>query len=202
MRLQIQNFGYFYKTPLQMRGRFVALILCITLFSSSIPSYSQSETDNLEARFDEVAGKWHNVAKELDNYRGLTTYCTTPEYKEEVLNLLAEIHHFDSLIMDKFQEPSYVHKNRKEERKTLQSIEEFEGEYSLPNFVNRLDYECKERHEVEKDRKKTANEIGSESYSGQKLLVELELYKYIHHVDNRLDHIEKHLHNLHIDEVY
>ena len=185
----------------------VAIIFALFIALSTISqlSFSQSASDDekksLEKEFDEVAQQWHDISKIIDNYEGLAEYCKSPNFKNQVLLSLRRIHHFDSLIMDKIQSPSFVHENEKEEKKTLKSIEEFESEYRIPSFLEHLQDECDARHDIEKNRKNTANEIGSESYSGQVYLVELELYKYIHHIDKRLEHIEKHLHKIHIDDI-
>ena len=159
------------------------------------------EKESLEEEFDTVANEWYVLSKVIDNYKGLAEYCGSSELKGQVITSIRKIHHFDSLIMDKINSPSFVHENAREERKTLKSIEEFEGEYRIPNFLEHLNDECNARHDIEKDREKLANEIGAKSYSGQVYLIELELYKYIHHIDKRLDHIEKHLHKIHIDDV-
>ena len=180
------------------------LIICTLSFFSQYAvsqSVTREEKESLEKEFDAVAQEWHDLASQIDNYEGLANYCTNPEFERKVIASIGKIHHFDSLIIDRLKDPSFIHENAKEEKKTLTSIEEFESEYRTPNFVRHLKDECKARHEIEKDRKKTANELGAESYSGQVYLVELELYKYIHHIDKRLLHIEKHLHKIHIDDV-
>lgn len=177
------------------------IAILFTLFSTPFLSFAQSDKESLEKEFDEIAKEWHGLSKVIDNYEGLAEYCSDNGFKDQVVVSIRKIHHFDSLIMDKLQEPNFIHDNAREEKKTLQSIEEFESEYRLPSFISHLQSECQARHDIEKDRKNTANEIGSESYSGQVYLVELELYKYIHHIDKRLEHIEKHLHKIHIDDV-
>ncbi|MDA1121343.1 MAG: hypothetical protein O2887_12780 [Bacteroidetes bacterium] len=173
----------------------------LTSFLSIGQTKDMSQTkEAIEAKFDQIAAHWNLLSAELDNYEGLSAYCTSNEYRMEVLVVLNEIHHFDSLIMDKVKAPNFKHENQREERKTLQNIAEFESEYSLKNFVEKLSQECEDRKDIEKHKKETINEIGSDSYGGQKLVVELDLYKFIHHVTKRLDHIETHLHRLHIDE--
>ncbi len=172
-------------------------ISCISLAQNA----TTEQKESLEKEFDAVAQEWHTLSEIIDNYEGLAEYCGSADFKKQVITSIRKIHHFDSLIMDKIQAPSFVHENAHEEKKTLKSIEEFESEYRIPSFIEHLKDECDARHDIEKGRKKTANEIGAESYSGQVYLIELELYKYIHHIDKRLDHIEKHLHKIHIDDI-
>jgi len=194
---------YFRQTFNEMRTtlRYSLLFIFPLLFSFSYAQTDQSDKESLEKEFDAVAKEWHQLSEKIDNYDGLGDYCTNDAFKNQVLASIQRIHHFDSLIMDKLKSPTFVHENLREERKTLKNVEEFESEYSIPSFVKHLKKECHDRHEIEKNRKKTLNEVGSESYSGQVYLVELELYKYIHHIDKRLLHIEKHLHKVHIDDV-
>lgn len=177
------------------------LALSTISFLSLAQTATLEEKESLEKEFDKVAQEWHTISKVIDNYEGLAEYCGSAQFKKDVVTSIGKVHHFDSLIMDKIQAPSFVHENAKEERKTLKSIEEFESEYRIPSFIEHLKSECDARHDIEKDRENTANEIGAESYSGQVYLIELELYKYIHHIDKRLDHIEKHLHKIHIDDI-
>ena len=200
----IEIFYYLRKTLFGM-GITQQIAVFFILASIPISSDAQIATDeqrkSLESEFDAVAREWHDISSTMDNYEGLAQYCSSPEYQTLVLASIRKIHHFDSLIMDKLQQPGFVHDNVREEKRTLKSIEEFESEYGIPSFLEHLKDECNARHDIEKHRKETVNEVGSESYSGQVYLVELELYKYIHHIDNRLSHIEKHLHRIHIDDV-
>jgi len=176
-------------------------VLSAISYLSLAQTATLEEKESLEEEFDTVAKEWHFLSKVIDNYEGLAEYCSSPELKGQVITSIRKIHHYDSLIMDKINSPGFVHENDREEKKTLKSIEEFEGEYRIPSFLEHLNDECNARHDTEKDWKKIANEIGAESYSGQVYLIQLELYKYIHHIDKRLDHIEKHLHKIHIDYV-
>ncbi len=200
----INYLGYFCQTLFRMRTA-LKIAFFFVLYSTYYPSIAQNanqqEKESLEKEFDGVAQEWHTLSRMIDNYEGLTEYCRSHEFKNQVITSIMKIHHFDSLIIDKLRAPSFVHDNVKEEKKTLESIEEFESKYRISSFIKHLQDECDARHDIEKNRKKTANEIGSESYSGQVYLVEIELYKYIHHIDKRLEHIEKHLHKIHIDDV-
>lgn len=196
---------YFCQTSFRMRNTLkIGILLTISCFTLPVLGQkvvSQADKESLEKEFDAVAQEWHDIAAQIDNYEGLAEYCTNPDFEQRVVVSIRKIHHFDSLIMDRLKDPSFIHDNEREERKTLKNIEEFESEYRLPNFMSHLKSECDARHDIEKNRKNTVNELGSESYSGQVYLVELELYKYIHHIDKRLKHIEKHLHKIHIDDV-
>jgi len=199
MTRKTQFFRYVCKTVNVMQTSLIRFIFGTFFLLTSFLSIGQTK-EEIEKKFDQIAEHWNLLSAELDNYEGLSAYCTSNEYRMEVLVVLHEIHHFDSLIMDKVNAPDFKHENKREERKTLDNIAEFESEYSLKNFVKKLSQECEDRKDIEKHKKVTMNEIGYDSYGGQKLVVELDLYKFIHHVTKRLDHIETHLHRLHIDE--
>ena len=47
-----------------------------------------------------------------------------------------------------------------------EEIKIFENEYSISNFLNKLDLECQERKYIEADRKHSKNDIGARSYDG------------------------------------
>ncbi|MEP4134481.1 MAG: hypothetical protein ABJL71_07650, partial [Cyclobacteriaceae bacterium] len=82
--------------------------------------------------------------------------------------------------------------------KAIKDIEKFEEGYSMKKFVHFLHQECKDQKEIEKNAEDLKSEIGSESYSGQIYILEIELNKYIKHITQRVDHIRKHVHHLHV----
>jgi hypothetical protein len=75
------------------------------------------------------------------------------------------VHHYDTVLMNKIIDPHYFIKE-KEKRRLLKEIKKFENEYSIPNFLNKLDLECQERKYIEADRKHSKNDIGARSYDG------------------------------------
>ena len=60
--------------------------------------------------------------------------------------------------------------------------------------------ECRERRDVEKEKRDLEANLGQDSYAGQQQLVESTLYRYVHHVTYLVDHIRKHIHHLHLED--
>lgn len=179
----------------------------ILLFSLSIlwtqNLIAQDEEESFEDivnHFDELDKDWHSMEPTLDDYEGLQTYCSQKTYKDRVQSILVKLHHYDTVIVNKMNDAAYVIDN-KERSKILKSIRKFEEEYSIPKFLKKLKQECRERHDVEHDKKYSKNDFADNSYDGQKQIVQLEIKKYMKHITKKIDHIDKYLHHLHISEI-
>lgn len=181
----------------------VIIIVFFISFCAFRPAISQDDEESFKSiveHFDELDKDWHSIEPTLDNYEGIKTYCTDDNYKEKVHEMLEELHHYDTLIINKMNDASYEIDNR-ERKKILRQIEKFEEEFSIPKFLQKLKQECHERHETEHDKKYTKNDFADNSYDGQRLIVEQEISKYMKHITSKIDHIDKYLHHLHISEI-
>ena len=162
-------------------------------------SITQDSVSSLTDKFDELSYRWDQISETLEEYEGLSYYCQNDDFRNEVVDVLKNIHHYDTLIYNRLVELSYYDTD-KEIKKTIKQIEEFESEYDIKAFVHHLSIECKERREVEREKKNTLGNIGAESYSGQALNVQNATQRYMKHVTYLVDHIRKHIHHLHIDD--
>lgn len=162
--------------------------------------YYEETFDMIIQHFDELDRDWHGIEPTLNNYNGIHIYCSQESYKEIVWNILSKIHHYDTIIMNKINDPHYFIKE-KERRKILKEIEKFEHEFNIPNFLKKLDHECEEREELEKEKKYSRKDFGEKSYDGQKQVVNQEIKNYMRHITHKIDHIDKYLHHLHITEI-
>ncbi len=169
------------------------IAICIT---SSL--YAQEGEENVITKFDDIVTRWDILSDDLGSYEGLNKYCTQKQYQDEVITILNEIHHYDSVLYDKLSQKARFSKNH-ELKKTLEQIEQFEDEFKSPSFLKKLHDECVGRREIEKDAKETKNDIGMNSYDGQVLVLEADLHKYIIHITRLVDHIKDHIHHLHIE---
>lgn len=171
-------------------------ILISSLFISlSVYSFSQSET--LGQKIDQVTFDWDIKSVELNSYEGLSQFCIEKEYRGELIQLLNDIHHYDSVLYNRLLKASRI-SNDKAIDKAIKDIEKFEEDYSMRKFIHFLHEECKARNDIEKHAKDLKSEIGSESYSGQIYIIEIELNKYIKHITKRVDLVRKHAHHLHV----
>lgn len=153
---------------------------------------------NIANEFDMLDADWHEIANKIDNYEGFNEYCSNKDYQLKVMETLHQIHHFDSLVLDRLNDPTYV-MNEHERKATLKEISKFESKYSARSFVVTLKKECKARREIERDSKHNAVAFGGESYDGQKYVLEVELGNYVHHITKIVDHIDKHVHHLNLN---
>lgn len=171
--------------------------LLVLLCSEGVVLAQQGE-ENVVEKFDDLVTRWDLLSADLGSYEGLNKYCTQRQYQEDVLKILNEIHHYDSLLYDRVSKKARFNKSH-ELKKTLQQIEEFEEEYKSPSFISKLHDECVGRREIEKDSKELRSDIAMNSYDGQVLILEADLHKYIVHITKLVDHIKEHIHHLHIE---
>ncbi len=167
----------------------------ILIFTNLGVLFAQDPKERLDDRIDEVTYQWDLEADKLATYEGLLVVCTDKPYRTEIISLLNEIHHLDSVLYEVLVDLSRVNTD-KEIRKTIKEIEQFENEYNTKSFIHFMSQECKASREIEKDSKYTRNEVGETSYSGQIYILETELFKYVKQITQRVDKIRIHVHHL------
>ncbi|WP_420319162.1 hypothetical protein [Ekhidna sp.] len=168
-------------------------VFSILLMFIVISAFSQDE--RLDEKIDEITYDWDLEADKLSTYAGLQLLCSDEAYRSKILQLLDDIHHYDTVLYGVLIKISKSTKDR-EVKKTLSDIRKFEEEYNTRSFVHFMNEECRAMKEIEKNSEKTANDVGINSYSGQVYVLETELYKYVKHVTARVDKIRIHVHHL------
>jgi hypothetical protein len=171
------------------------LALSLVLALSSYAGFSQEET--LGQKINQLTFDWDLKSEELNSYEGLGEFCQNLDYRTEFVQLLNDIHHYDSVLYQRLLRASRTHHSR-DIQKAIKDIEEFEKGYSMKKFIHFLHQECIDQKDIEKHAKELKTEIGSESYSGQIYILEIELNKYIKHITTRVDHIRKHVDHFHV----
>ena len=177
----------------------VGVSLLVNFDAIAITTVKNDTTENLVKDFDAISYRWDLVAADLEQYNGLGAFCIERSYRTEVLSLLKDVHHLDSLVYHKLLEIART-RNNGEIKKTIKQIEELESQYGIKEFSEFLSQECKERKEIERAKRDLEANLGQDSYSGQQQLIESTLYRYIHHVTYLVDHIRKHIHHLHLED--
>ncbi len=175
----------------------VYVIACLTIF---LCGTTQLSAQNVLASLDETTFSWDLLGSELQTYEGLKKYCNDDKYKQEVLQTLEHLHHYDTIIYNVLVKKYRIHKSR-EIHKTLEEIKLFETEYSPQKFAKFLAAECKEERFIEHHKKETIHEIGAESYDGQIQILENQLFRYVKHVTKIVDHIKDNAHHLHLESI-
>ena len=173
-----------------MRNLILILAFGVTSFL-----YAQVPEGRLDERIDEVTYKWDLEADKLATYEGLLVVCGDKKYRAEILGLLDEIHHLDSVLYNVLVDLARYQTDR-EIRKTIKEIQQFEDQYDTKSFIRFMSKECKASREIEKESKKTRNQVGENSYSGQVYILETELFKYVKQITQRVDKIRIHVHHL------
>lgn len=179
-----------------MKTLFIGFLICLTLVSTG---YAQEEGKTLGKIIDDLTYKWDDEAKDLNNYEGLAKFCINEEYRLGIINLLKDIHHYDSVLYDRLIQATRFGKSTHEIKKTIDEIQKFEEGYDMKSFIHFLHTECSARKEIEHNAKDLKDEIGFYSYDGQIYVLENELNRYVSHITKRVDHIREHVHHLHIE---
>lgn len=174
-----------------MKKVVILAIAAITFFSA------QAQEETLGQKITSLTFDWDLMSSGLNNYEGLSKFCKDQSYRREVITLLEDIHHYDSVLYDRLIKASRVSSD-KEIKKAIGDIKKFEAEYSMKKFIHFLHDECKSRSELEKNSDESKGSMGENSYDGQIYLIEIELNKYIKQISKRVDHIKKHVEHLHI----
>ncbi len=143
--------------------------------------------------------QWDNEALSLADYQGLQQFCRDAEYRNSIVKLLKDMHHYDSVLYKRLSKAARFGNADKEVKKTLSDIEEFESEYDVRNFLVFLKDECNSARDLERNRDDLEDEIGENSYDEQRYILELELQKFIKSTTKRADLIVKHVEHLHLE---
>jgi hypothetical protein len=172
-------------------------IFIVSLFTtlSTFLLFGQEEQERVDEKVDRITYDWDLEADKLASYDGLGAICTDNEYRTKILNLMSDIHHYDTIlfgILTKLSKRSDDH----EIKKSLKDIARFEEKYNPKNFALFMNQECQAFKDLEKNAADLRNEVGQNSYSGQVYILETELAKYVRHVTASVDRIRQHVHHL------
>lgn len=165
---------------------FTSSLLLLCIFCSS------AQDVDIVKIVDALTIKWDKRASDLETYMGMKYYCTADKYRNETIDLLDDIHHYDTLLYG-IVTRKYADTKDKEAEATLKDIIELEAEYTTANFKAFLSEECEKFAEIEEKR----NEGGSYAKDVEKL--EKELVKYVGSITQRIDLIDEHIHHLDLD---
>lgn len=171
----------------------------LALIGVCLVGKAQENADSsLGESINNLTYRWDKEAEKLSTYDGLITFCDEESYRFEIISLLNDIHHFDSVLYQRLVKAQRFNHD-KEIEKTLEDIREFEDHYAMKDLIHFLHQECLEKGKIEKNAKELKNDIGENSYDGQIYLIEVELNKYIKHITKKVDIIRKHVQHLHIE---
>lgn len=169
----------------------ITLLIIVLTFTLS----ALAQDESLRQQIDDVTFSWDTESKTMETYDGLLQFCKDKAYRDGVIEILDQIHHYDSVLYERAQAASKK-SDDKEIKKLIKEIESFEDEYSMKGFIAFLYEECKAQSALEKNSKDLKGTSGSDGYDSQVYMLEIELQKYVKHITKRVDSIRKHVHHL------
>jgi hypothetical protein len=151
----------------------------------------KAEKKGIVEIIDELRYDWDEEAKTLETYEGLKQYCRVRPYRDKIVGMLDQIHHYDtSLYM--IVKAKYYNSDDKEAEATLKDIEEMETEYTTPSFKIFLREECGKLNDIERNESVDSAERHQQEIDA----LENELFKYVEAITGKIDLIDDHIHHL------
>ncbi|NQZ76596.1 MAG: hypothetical protein HRT61_10885 [Ekhidna sp.] len=170
------------------------ILLSLTLLLSLSISAQEQEAEVVKA-VDNLRINWDNEAEKLQNYEGLGSFCSESSYRKEIIGMLDDIHHYDTLLYG-IVTRKFSSSKDPEAKATLDDIEELESDYTTKSFKRFIHKECNSYNEIEMN---LGREKGSE-YKKEVATLEKELKKYVMEITKQIDLIDEHVHHLHLGE--
>ena len=152
-------------------------------------SYMLSAQDeDIVKIIDDLTIEWDEEAKDLETYEGLTKYYRDKAYRDNTIELLNKIHHYDSALF-KIVTDKYANNKDPEAKATLEDIETLELDYATRRFLNFLRRECMSLNDNENNK----NMDGYEDFVKD---IEDEMIQYVEDITKQIDLIDDHIHHL------
>jgi hypothetical protein len=171
-----------------MKISFVFLFFLLTFSSIG------QENTSIVSIIDDLTVRWDETAIRLKDYQGIQNFCANNASFGETIQLLDDIHHWDTTLYFTVQE-KYADTNDEEAQATLRDIETLETDYTTENFKNFILAECEEIKAIES---RFPNETIKE-YEKDVKSFEKELKKYLTTITKRIDIIDEHVHHLNLE---
>ncbi|WP_422358783.1 hypothetical protein [Reichenbachiella sp.] len=168
---------------------FLLTFLLATLSTLSLTA--QENTNDIIFIVDELRTTWDIEALKMEKYDGMREYCHSKPYRKKILDLLDQIHHYDTTLYYTVND-KYDVSSDPEAKETLEDIMTLETVYTNPNFVAFLKKECEKVIHIEKNMAKK----DSGGFDKDISALEEELIEYIDAVTERVDLVDEHIHHL------
>lgn len=168
----------------------IVWILFTVLFPFNV-LYAQEKTSDIIFIVDELRTAWDIEALKMESYEGMREYCHSKPYRKRVLDLLNDIHHYDTTLYFTVISKYDADKDAAA-KETLDDILTLETEYTNRNFVDFLKKECEKVVHIEKNMAKK----DSGGFDKDIEALEEELTQYIDAVTERVDLVDEHIHHL------
>ncbi len=171
-----------------MKKLAIALLVSLTFCATA------QEEPKIVKVIDALTVQWDETAISLKDYYGIQNFCSSEKSRLETIDLLDEIHHWDTTLYFTVQE-KYEGTQDAEAAATLEDIEKLETEYSTENFKAFILNECTMLKEIDD----TFDKKTIKQYEKDIKKFEKELVKYLNSITYRIDIIDEHIHHLKLD---
>lgn len=179
--------------------RITTLLFVVFAFFGLKPVAAQY---HIEDEYDLLTAQWLETSEQLKTYSGLGAFCNNANFRNETIETLQLIHHYDSLVLDILQDPTLIADvSHREYKRTMKDLEKMETDYSIKSFIDVLRESCITRKTLEQDRDELQKESGMYSYDGQVMVMETKLNKFLKHIDKKIEDMDAHIHKIHPDHV-
>ena len=121
----------------------VFALLLATVFASAQESESE-----IAQTIDKLRYAWDDEAVSLQTYEGLGKFCGESVYRKRIIQLLDDIHHYDTLLYG-IVTRKYSASQDAEAKATIDDIETLEVEYTTKAFKRFVHKECNTYNEIE-----------------------------------------------------
>lgn len=151
----------------------------------------QAQEEDIVSIIDDLTVKWDTKAEKLKAYDGLRHLCKERSDRQQTIQLLKDIHHYDSVLY-KIVSTKYAGDKDHEAKKTLDDIEELESEYTTGAFLKFIHKECNRFNEIENNFARKGGSV----YEKEIQSLEKEMSKYVKAITKQIDVIDNHIHHL------
>lgn len=171
------------------------LISLTLLITASVFAHAQESDTEVAKTIDKLRYAWDDEALSLQTYAGLGKFCGESVYRKSIIQMLDDIHHYDTLLYGIVTRKYNANKDA-EAKATIDDIETLEVDYTTKSFKQFVHKECNTYNEIE-------NNLGAAKgaeYKKEVKGLEEELKKYVASITKRIDIIDEHVHHLHIGD--
>ena len=146
---------------------------------------------SISAKVDTLTANWDREAEVLKSYEGMRDICKSYQHRTNTVNLIKEIHHYDSILYSTVKLKFDTNKDA-EAKATLSDIKKLEDEYTTKGFLDFIHKECSTFNMIENN----YGRYGGKPYEKQKAKMEKELKKYVLEITEQIDVVDEHIHHL------
>lgn len=173
-----------------------SVFFSVICFFITLCAFTQEQESEVVKAIDDLTIRWDNEAITLQTYEGLGKFCGNSQYRKQVIKMLDEIHHYDTLLYGIVTGKLAKNNQDKEAKSTLDDIQTLEVDYTTKSFKRFIHQECNTYNEIERN----LGRAKGPEYEQEVATLNGELKKYVVEITKQIDLIDEHVHHLHLGE--